>query len=98
MTERDIMEELFKCYVCKRPQVTCVEHKGKSYIFECSFCNRKYLCNKSPKNLKVRVPKGQKTFENICNHCGMDKKIRNPSGFCDHLHYPENCDICKEEK
>jgi len=30
----------------------------------------------------------------ICKHCGMLKAIRNPSGFCDHLHYPEYCDVC----
>ena len=29
-----------------------------------------------------------------CNHCGMDKAIRNPSGYCDHLYYPEYCDVC----
>lgn len=25
----------------------------------------------------------------------MDILIRNPSGFCDHLYYPDNCKICK---
>ncbi len=34
--------------------------------------------------------------ENKCPHCNMDKEIRNPSGFCDHLYYPESCDVCKE--
>lgn len=33
-------------------------------------------------------------YENICLHCKMDKRIRNPSGYCDHLHYPENCTAC----
>jgi len=31
----------------------------------------------------------------ICPHCKMDLKIRNPSGFCDHLYYPDNCVVCK---
>lgn len=31
----------------------------------------------------------------ICVHCKGDTAIRNPSGFCDHLYYPENCQICK---
>ena len=31
----------------------------------------------------------------ICKHCKMDIAIRNPSGYCDHLHYPDNCDTCK---
>ena len=29
-----------------------------------------------------------------CEHCKMDIEIRNPSGFCDHLYYPENCKVC----
>lgn len=32
----------------------------------------------------------------ICKHCGMSIDIRNPSGYCDHLYYPDNCDICRE--
>ena len=31
-----------------------------------------------------------------CPHCHMSKSIRNPSGYCDHLHYPENCEVCKK--
>jgi hypothetical protein len=33
---------------------------------------------------------------NLCNHCGLEIRIRNPSGRCDHLYYPFNCDICEE--
>ena len=29
-----------------------------------------------------------------CKHCGMDTNIRNPSGYCDHLQYPEYCSVC----
>lgn len=25
-----------------------------------------------------------------CKYCGGDIEIRNPTGLCDHLHYPEN--------
>lgn len=32
----------------------------------------------------------------ICAHCKKDTAIRNPSGFCDHLYYPECCEVCKE--
>lgn len=28
--------------------------------------------------------------EEICKHCGEPVAIRNPSGNCDHLYYPEN--------
>lgn len=31
----------------------------------------------------------------ICSHCKMDIRVRNPSGYCDHLYYPENCETCK---
>jgi len=34
----------------------------------------------------------------ICKHCGYDIAIRNPSGYCDHLYYPENCEICKKNE
>jgi hypothetical protein len=36
--------------------------------------------------------------EKICPHCKMNIKIRNPSGFCDHLYYPEYCDICMQRE
>lgn len=32
----------------------------------------------------------------ICDHCKESIWIRNPSGFCDHLYYPEYCEICKK--
>ncbi len=33
----------------------------------------------------------------ICPHCGGDKNIRNPKGYCDHLYYPEYCRVCNGE-
>ena len=33
---------------------------------------------------------------NTCQHCGGDKEIRNPKGNCDHLYYPENCEVCQD--
>ena len=27
----------------------------------------------------------------------MDIAIRNPSGYCDHLYYPEYCEVCKKK-
>lgn len=32
----------------------------------------------------------------MCAHCGGDLEIRNPTGRCDHLHYPDNCKVCKK--
>ena len=34
--------------------------------------------------------------ERICDHCGMDLVARNPSGYCDHLYYPDCCEVCKK--
>ena len=33
----------------------------------------------------------------ICKHCNFDISQRNPSGYCDHLHYPEGCSVCSRE-
>ena len=33
----------------------------------------------------------------ICSHCGEPVDIRNPSGFCDHLYYPDYCPTCSME-
>ncbi len=33
--------------------------------------------------------------EEICKHCKKPIAIRNPSGYCDHLYYPDNCEVCK---
>jgi len=30
-----------------------------------------------------------------CEHCEGDIKVRNPKGYCDHLQYPEYCQICR---
>ena len=30
----------------------------------------------------------------LCKHCGADKAIRNPSGYCDHLYFPDRCEEC----
>lgn len=55
-----------------------------------------------PKKEKVKIiteatkesNRMQREFMNKCNHCGGDIAVRNPSGYCDHLHYPENCKVC----
>ena len=31
----------------------------------------------------------------LCPHCKKPIYLRNPSGFCDHLYYPEKCEVCK---
>lgn len=34
--------------------------------------------------------------EMFCPHCDGDIAIRDPSGYCDHLYYPDNCEECKK--
>ena len=34
----------------------------------------------------------------ICPHCNCLVELRNPSGFCDHLYYPESCALCLDEQ
>jgi hypothetical protein len=36
----------------------------------------------------------KKPSERKCPHCKGNILIRNPTGTCDHLYYPENCKIC----
>lgn len=36
----------------------------------------------------------QKPSERKCPHCKESVLIRNPTGKCDHLYYPESCKIC----
>ena len=40
------------------------------------------------------MPQEKPVFEEgMCCHCNMDISIRNPSGYCDHLYYLENCSV-----
>ncbi len=33
-----------------------------------------------------------------CVHCNGDIEIRNPTGYCDHLKYPEYCETCAQRR
>ena len=35
-------------------------------------------------------------YKAICPHCKGLARIRNPTGFCDHLYRPGGCKICSE--
>lgn len=69
----------------------CLKEIPKYDISCCFLCNACYF-----KRMNKRMGKYQ--ANNICPHCKMDKRIRNPSGFCDHLYYPDSCKICKERE
>ena len=36
------------------------------------------------------TPERKGRMGKICKNCGGDTAIRNPTGKCDHLHYPDN--------
>ena len=39
------------CYICKREAVVFKEHKTRTWLFKCEFCNRTYIVTRS----KVRL-------------------------------------------
>lgn len=39
-----------------------------------------------------------KPYKGECKHCGGEIAIRNPKGNCDHLYYPESCEVCFKAK
>lgn len=65
---------------------------------ECPECGDKRACFPW---CRVDPPQQEESKEKeveFCKHCGKSISERNPSGFCDHLYYPENCDICRISK
>ena len=42
----------------------------------------------------MKIKNKQKPSERMCPHCKGSILIRNPTGKCDHLYYPESCTIC----
>jgi hypothetical protein len=45
-----------------------------------------------------RIPSLYELYQGleVCAHCDQSIKIHNPTGYCDHLYYPDMCTICKE--
>ncbi len=76
-------KELSTC--CNAPVKVSTADEGTS----CYVCTR---CQK-PCDILAKPFDGiasSTPSENICPKCHMDTSIRNPSGHCDHLYYPEN--------
>ena len=66
---------------------------------EVKIYSNKSECLKCGKQL-FRTPKPEQKEEkefSQCLHCKGNILERNPSGFCDHLYYPEYCDVCNEK-
>jgi hypothetical protein len=81
-----------KIEYCKDKKKMYCTHNGKHK--ENSWCSRIMECREVPCIPYVgKVEKCPEQF--VCSHCGRDKRIRNPSGYCDHLYYPDSCKICQ---
>ncbi len=55
---------------------------------------RKWLQDEVERYIRGEIKRPSK--EVTCPHCFLDIELRNPSGYCDHLHYPESCKVCQE--
>lgn len=54
------------------------------------------LISDTDEEIRRKVDNAWCPVPNICEHCDQDIALRNPSGFCDHLYYPDYCKICKK--
>lgn len=69
-----------KC-ICKKP-VECKNNGCLLVIYKhCANCNGD-LENSTPTPVEDKM--------DLCPNCGGNTAIRNPTGHCDHLYYPEN--------
>jgi len=73
------------------------EHKPESEYCECECSVRLKHDLRKDDCLTCHKPIKPKRDPNICEHCGGEIAIRNPKGYCDHLYYPENCEVCKDK-
>lgn len=46
-------------------------------------------------NVMTAVEIALKQKDDKCPHCKMSKTLANPSGYCNHVYYPNNCNVCK---
>lgn len=71
-------------------------HKEKAEVCENKFINGTYnavdKCIDCDRLCRLHKPSPTlEPTEGVCKCCGMFIAVRNPSGYCDHLYYPENC-------
>ena len=55
---------------------------------------RKWIQDQVERYIRGEIKRPSKEW--TCPHCFLDIALRNPSGYCDHLHYPESCKACQE--
>ena len=48
--------------------------------------------------MKDKLPSIYELYNELetCPHCDQSINVRNPTGYCDHLYYPNYCETCKE--
>lgn len=64
-----------------------------SYRGQCDVCQRSAPLTSDHSGRKRMC--SNHTTSRLCEHCHEPLNIRNPSGYCDHLYFPENCKICE---
>jgi len=88
---------LGECNIDKCPIDT--EHKEKPYTtkaqenIKCSVRHKEKILNKHSKITHKEGKQEERKCEiwdKVCPVCGGDTAIRNPTGKCDHLYYPDN--------
>jgi hypothetical protein len=86
-------QECVRCGVVKGAKESEIRCSTWGTTWERHYYDPSTTCFHSPKDKLKEEPEEEK-----CKHCNMNIAIRNPSGFCDHLHHPEYCDMCKKLK
>ena len=81
-TIKEMLEEKEEMYPCQKCGKLRTKDEGGTTFTVCDECWDK--------------GKEAKSEIKLCKHCGGDITIRNPSGYCDHLYYPDNCRVCKK--
>ena len=98
------------CIACGSPPKTVRDYSKYDDMFQCPLpcgcivhvrydfgteVSRKHFeeARKSYMEQDITEPPKQ---EKLCKHCHLPIEIRNPSGYCDHLYYPEYCKVCQD--
>lgn len=91
MIDKNILVYL---YIHKSPQLA----KGdrKSVTIHPLPKGKGFLCYERIKQEKI--PTLYELYQELkaCPHCDQNIQVRNPTGYCDHLYYPNECTTCKE--
>lgn len=102
---------IYVCHLLPNIEIPETKFTGVDICTQCGFKRAQCICKSIgtsaeqypfenlPKfSWKCEFPRQGCTCGKHCNHCGGLISIANPKGFCNHVYYPDNCDVCKKEK